>query len=125
MSIVSGTCILGESRLAPVMVTLSGNPEIHELVPEPHLVDHVLKDVAAVVIPEKAPVHVALRIKRIRMRLAQESLPVHMLRVAVGWDFARPSAVGSVAVVMGMEGRDVAQLPGSDHLPNGAEALEC
>src|ERR1022692_1098374 len=86
----------------------------HRLVPEGQLMAHILVDVAARIIPEEAPVDVAVGVEIARRRLAQERLPDDVFRSHIGKDRPRPLrlAVRRVAVHVRVDGRDFADIAG-------------
>src|ERR1035437_2836783 len=88
----------------------AGNLEIQYLVPDGKLVAHVLVDVAAGVVPEEAPVDVAVGVEIDRFGVAEEALPDDVFGRHVGIDGARPLgfAVRCIAVHVGVDGGDLA-----------------
>src|SRR5664280_992144 len=103
----------------------AGNLEIHHLVPEGKLVAHVLVHVAAGVVPEEAPVDVAVGVEIHRSGVAQEALPEDVFGRHIGIDGPRPLrfAVRRIAVHVAVDGGDLAhqfRLVEIDGVPNGA-----
>src|ERR1017187_10299374 len=88
----------------------AGNLEIQDLVPDGKLMAHVLVDVAAGVVPEQAPVDVAVGVEIHRSGVAKEAFPDDVFGRHVGVDGARPVgfAVRSVAVHVAVDGGDFA-----------------
>ena len=84
------------------------------------MVDHVLEDVTARVIPIEAPIHVPLRIEGTLFGLAFKTRPIHVLVVAVRWDLPQPAAIGRIAVVMRLDRRDGPHPLRSRQLPDFA-----
>src|SRR5215467_1237729 len=86
-----------------------GNCEAKHFVPKRYLVDHVLKDVSAGIIPKESPIDEALRIELVGCGLAFELLPSNVLKITVRWNGPFPSAVGHIAIMMSVNGGDGAQ----------------
>src|ERR1017187_515980 len=103
----------------------AGNLEIHHLVPEGKLVAHVLVHVAAGVVPEEAPVDVAVGVEIHRSGVAQEALPEDVFGRHIGIDRPRPLrfAVRRIAVHVAVDRGDLAhqfRLVEIDGVPHGA-----
>src|SRR5450759_1650626 len=88
----------------------AGNLEIQDLVPDGKLVAHVFVDVAAGVVPEEAPVDVAVGVEIDRFGIAEEALPDDVFGRHVGIDGARQLgfAVRGIAVHVAVDGGDLA-----------------
>src|ERR1019366_9319597 len=103
----------------------AGNLEIQNLVPEGKLVAHALVDVAAGVVPEEAPVDVAVGVEIDRFGVTEETLPEYILGRHIGVDGPRPLglAVGGIAVHLAVDGGDLAHQLGpieADGVDHGA-----
>src|SRR2546428_1279029 len=71
--------------------------------------DHVLKHVAAGIVPVKSPVDYAIPAELAGLGLALEGLPIDVLGVAVGRNRPHPAAIRSVAEVVRMDGRNCSE----------------
>src|ERR1039458_3120770 len=103
----------------------AGNLEIQNLVPERKLVAHVLVDVATGVVPEEAPVDVAVGVEIVRSRVTGEALPEDVFGRHIGVDGPRPLglAVWGIAVHLAVDGGDLAHQLGpieADGVGHGA-----
>src|ERR1035438_2555550 len=103
----------------------AGNLEIQNLVPEGKLMAHVLVDVAAGVVPEEAPVDVAVGVEIDRFGVAEEALPEDIFGRHIGVDGPRPLglAVWGIAVHLAVDGGDLAHQLGpieADGVGHGA-----
>src|SRR5207248_2401280 len=74
--------------------------------PQRYLVDHILKNVSAGIIPKKSPVDEALWIEIVRRCFALELFPNNMFEIAVRGDCPFPSPVRTVAIMMRVNCRD-------------------